>query len=121
MPTNGRPSTETPSRAQLVDRGRHQPLAAGLVDRSTARLDHRDPQPGPAGTDRDGEPDRTAAGDQDVRVGHAGRLGDSACSARSSAAIRVRSSTALATVNTAAVTQALCTSGRAKPSTTTAR
>ena len=96
--------------------GRHQALAAGLVDGDVPGLDHGDRQSRRAGADGDSEPHRTAARDEQVDVGHT-RLR----SARSSAAIRVRSRAAFATVNTAAVTQAVCTSGRAMPSSTTAR
>ena len=102
--------------AELGDRGRHQAFAAGLVDGDVPGLDHGDRQSRRAGTDGDGEPHRAAAGDKQVNVGHT-RLR----SARSSAAIRTRSRAAFATVNTAAVTQAVCTSGRAMPSSTTAR
>ena len=50
----------------------------------------------------------------------AGQPTGAVASASSSTRSRTRSSSALSTVNTSAVTQAVCTSGSAKPSTTTA-
>ncbi len=115
---------------QQVDGPRHQALAARLVDGRPARLDDERRQPGAARLEGRGEPDRPAADDQDVDVrGGAHRPGAgtgppppvAAASARSSAGIRnPSSSTALSTVNASAVTQAVCTSGSAMPSTTTA-
>ncbi len=95
-----------------------RPFAAGLVDRRRLRGSTTTTrQPGPAGADRGGQPDRAAAGDQHVDVGHAGRLGASAAAPAPRRPPGSAGAHALATVNTTAVTQALCTSGRATPST----
>src|SRR5690606_38124916 len=109
------------------DRARHEPLAARLVDRRRPRLDDGDREAGHPRRDRGGEPDRTSAGDEDIDhgaapVGAEGSAGPSEASARFSTGIRnPSSSTALSTVKARAVIQAVCTSGRAKPSITTAR
>ena len=53
-------------RGELGDRAGHQPLAARLVDGAGARLADDDGQAGAVGVERRGEPDRAAAGDDDV-------------------------------------------------------
>ena len=108
-------------------RSRHEPFAARLVDRRPARLDDDDVQPGEPCLYRGGKPDRPPAHDEHVGVethvvvealSGAHRA---PARARSSAGIRnLRSSTALSSVNTSAVSHAVCTSGSATPSTTTA-
>ena len=96
----------------------HQPLAAGLVDRAGARLADLDVEAGAGGVQRGGEPDRSAAGDEQVT--HLAESPRSVASAAFSTRIRTVSRTALSTVNTTAVIQQACTSGSAMPSTTTA-
>ena len=103
-----------PDRGQPGHGGRHQPLAARLVDRPRPRLGHGDLEPGPGALDGRGQPGRAAAGDQDVD-----HLAATA-SARLSHRIRTVSSAALSTVNPAAVTHAEPASGSAAPSTMTA-
>ena len=102
-----------PEAFQQRDRMRHQPLAARLVDGSVPSLDHDDLQPSPRAEDRGGQPGRSAA--RHEQVDHR-----SLASAAFSTPMRVRSTTALSTVNTTAVTHAVCTKGSAIPSTTTA-
>ena len=111
-PANGTPAGWTPSRSQRGDRARHQSLAAGLVDRPGARLDDRDRQPALRRLDRAGQADRAGAGDEDV----VRRLTRPAARARCSAGMRSESTTASSTLNTTAVTQAVCTSGSAATS-----
>ena len=107
--------------AQAGERGQrtgHEPLAARLVHRPWPGLDHHHAQACPACLDGRGEAHRAAAHHEDVDL-H--RCGATVASARSSAGMRKpRSSTALSTVNATAVTHAVCTRGRASPSTTTA-
>ena len=100
--------------AQPGDGARHQPFTAGLVDRARARLDDGDRQPCPSGVDRGGQSDGPAAGDQ--QVPHAAAVAN----ARSSHRIRTVSTIAFSRVKQSAVSQALCTSGNAMPSATTA-
>ena len=92
---------------------RHQPLAARLVDDAAPTLDHHDIESCAGAVDRGGQPGRASARDQ--QVDHR-----SLASAAFSTLIRVLSSAALSTVNTSAVIHAVCTSGSATPSTTTA-
>ncbi len=113
MPRNGLPCSVTPRRFELAHGVRHQALAARLVDRAAAPLDDDDFRPGARGVQGGGQPGRAAARDEEVD--HV-RL----ASAAFSTGIRVRSSAALSTVNTSAVIHAVCTSGSAMPSTTTA-
>ena len=68
---------------------------------------------GPGRVDRGGQTGRAAARHQEIDH-------RSPASAAFSTRMRVRSSAALSTVNTSAVIQAVCTSGSATPSTTTA-
>ena len=103
---------------ELAQPARHEALAAGLVDRGRASLDHDDRQPRTRGPQRRGQADRPAADDHEV--GRGGAHAAAPASARSSTRIRVRSSTAFSTVKAVAVIQAVCTSGSATPSTTTA-
>lgn len=103
----------------------HQALAAGLVDRARPRLEDDGRQTRADGIQRRGEADRAAADDDDVDahgVAPVGAPAGEAISRKASFSTRMRtvSSAALATVKTRAVTQAVCTSGRARPSTTTA-
>ncbi len=92
---------------------RHQPFAAGLVDRSVAPFDDDHLEARPRGVQRGGQSRRATAGDQ--QVDHV-RL----ASASFSTLIRVLSSTALNTENTSAVIHAEFTSGKATPSAITA-
>ena len=119
------PSGFTRQRLERGDRTGHQPLAAGLVDRAGALVPHLDVEAGTRGVERGGEAGGAAADDQQVphdadsdRRGAGGVQGRPAPSF--STRSRTVSSTALSTVNTTAVIHAECTSGRAKPSTTTA-
>ena len=100
--------------AQPGHRTGHESFTAGLVDGTRARLHDSDRQPRPAGVDRGGQPDRPAAGDE--QVPHVAAV----ASARSSQRIRTVSTTAFTTAKTTAVTHAECTSGSATPSATTA-
>ena len=100
---------------QRPDGARHQPLAAGLVHRARPLLDDHRLEAGAGGVQGGGQARGSPADDQDVD--HAG---SSVRSALSSARIRTRNNAALSTVNTAAVTHAVCTSGSATPSATTA-
>ena len=108
------------------DGTRHEPLATGLVDRRRPRFDDGDREPGHPRLDRGGEADRSSAGDEQVdhRCGPlatSDAVGRSVERARFSTGIRkASSSTALSTVTTIAVIHAVCTSGKANPSTTTA-
>ena len=121
MPAIGCPSGSHAEAGQVGDGAGHQPLAAGLVDRAGARLAHHDVEAGAGGVQRGGEPDRSAAGDDQVTHGRSPRRTPAACArAAFSTRIRTVSSTALSTVKTSAVIQAACTSGSATPSTTTA-
>ena len=109
-----------------------RPSPHALSTGAGARLDDGDLEPPLPRLQRRHQPDRSAAGHDQVDGaprpgggrGHARLpLRGGAASSRSAAfshRIRVRSSTALATVKTSAVTQAVCTSGSANPSTTTA-
>ena len=106
---------------ELVEGGRHQPLAARLVDRGGPRFHHHDAQTRRARVQCRGETDRAASGHDQVDVGSAHPLAsDRDRRARFSVAIRVRSRAASAIVNTNAVTHAPCTRGNASPSTATA-
>ncbi len=102
-----------PQRGELAQGGRHQTLSAGLVDRRAAVLSHDDLQPRSGSGQGRGHPDRSAPGHQDVDH-------TAAASARSSVLMRTASSGTLRAVKTTAVIHAVCTSGRAAPSTTTA-
>ena len=113
MPRNGLPCGINAEPLQVPHGVRHQPFAAGLVDRSAAPLDDDDLQPRPRAVQRGGQPGRAAA--RDEQVDHV-RL----ASAAFSTLIRVRSSAALSTVKTSAVIHAVCTNGSAMPSTMTA-
>lgn len=93
---------------------RHQPFAAGLVDRSAASLDDDHLQSGFGAVDRGCQPGRATADDEEVD--HV-RL----ASAAFSTFTRVLSTIALSTVNTRAVSHPVCTSGSAIPSAITAR
>ena len=102
------------------DRSRHEPLAAGLVDRGIPRLDHRRRHARQPRLDAGGQSDRPAADDDDVN--EIGGHRSSIASARFSVGMRMpSSSTAFSTVKTMAVIHAVYTSGSAMPSTTTAR
>ncbi len=92
---------------------RHHAFAAGLVQHPVSALDDGDLEPGPRAVQRGGQARRPAACDE--QVDHV-RL----TSAEFSILTRVRSSAALSTVKTRAVTHAECTNGNAMPSTTTA-
>ena len=99
---------------QLGHGVRHQALAAGLVDRPLPAVGDDDVESGPGGMQAGDQPGRSATHDEEID--HV-RL----ASARFSVPIRVRSSIAFATVNTSAVSHAVCTSGSATPSAITAR
>ena len=92
---------------------RHESLAAGLVDRTAATVDDHGVQPGPGRVRRGGQTRRSGAGHD--QIGH-----DSLVSAAFSALIRALSRRPLRTVKATAVIQAVCTSGSAIPSATTA-
>jgi hypothetical protein len=92
---------------------RHQPLAARFVDGPVAALDHDHLEARSRAEDRGGQSRRSAACDE--QVDHR-----SLASAAFSTPSLVRNTTALSTVNTTAVIHAVCTNGRAIPSTTTA-
>ena len=111
------PVEHHPEVGQVGDRGRHQPLAAGLVDHTAARLAHHHVEPGASGVQRRHQPDRPTA--RHHQVAHQAAL-VTVASAAFSTRSRTLSSTAFATVKTSAVTHAACTRGSAKPSTTTA-
>ena len=98
---------------ELPDGVRHEPLAAGLVDRTTATVDNHGVQPGPGRVRRGGQSRRSGAGHD--QIGH-----DSLISAAFSALIRARKRKPLRTVKAKAVIQAVCTKGSAIPSATTA-
>ena len=115
-PAEGRSRRSSSEAVEGGDGPGHQALAARLVDRLAARLDDRDGQPAASGFDGAGQTDRAGPCDQDVEVVH--RI--AAARARCSAGIRTDSTTALSRLKTIAVTQAVCTKGRAATSTTTA-
>ena len=113
MPRSGLPFGDDAESIEVRERVRHHALAAGLVERALSAFDDDDLESGPGAVQRGGQSRRAAAADE--QVDHV-RL----ASASFSTLIRVRSSAALSTVNTSAVIHAVCTSGSAKPSTTTA-
>ena len=94
-------------------RMRHQAFAARLVDRPAARLDDDDLQSGAGAVDRGGQPGRAAARDEQVDHRQPRQRGvlDR---------IRVRQQRGVEHREHRAVTHAVCTSGSATPSTTTA-
>ena len=100
-------------RLELGDGVRHQTFPAGLVDGPAAAVDDDGVQSGPGGVDGGGQPRGPGSGDDEI--GH-----DNRANAAFSVLIRVARSAALSTVNTSAVIQAVCTSGSAMPSATTA-
>ena len=100
-------------RLKMTQCVRHQTLAAGLVDGSAPTVEDHHLQPRAGGVRRGGQTGRATAGDQ--QVDH-----DSLAKASFSTRIRVVSRTALRTVNTSAVIQAVCTRGSATPSAMTA-
>ncbi len=108
------------------DGSRHEPFTAGLVDRYRPRFDDGDRESGHPRLDRGGKPDRPTSRDEDVdHLPGQSEARDAArrnsVRARFSTGIRkANSSTALSAVNATAVIHAVCTSGSAKPSTTTA-
>ena len=83
------------------DRTRHQPLAAGLVDRARALVPDRHVETGPGGVERGRQAGRTAADDEEVLHGDTCEVADSpgsssrAASAWFSTRSRTVSSTAL--------------------------
>lgn len=105
---------------EAVQRGepaRHDALAAGLVDLACSRLEHDGLEAAALELESEDEADRAAARDHDIDVGRDHEAVRSAASARFSTGMRKpRSSTALSTVNTSAVTHAVWTSGSATPS-----
>ena len=117
-----------PELVQGPQRTRHQALAAGLVDRRRPRVDDGHHQAGAGREQRGGKAGGSGSGHQYVDHDGAEVRGDvtaagaDAASVRAafSAVIRTRSSQALSTVKTTAVIHAVCTIGRAMPSTTTA-
>ena len=98
---------------QLVHGVRHQAFTARLVDDPAPTLHNHDLESGAGAVDRGGQPGRPAARDQ--QIDHR-----SLASASFSTLIRVVSSAALSAVNVSAVIHAVCTSGSATPSRTTA-
>ena len=113
MPRNGLPAAWTPRRCSCAHGVRHQAFTARLVDGPAPTLHDDDLESGAGAVDRGGQPGRPAA--RDEQVDHR-----SLASAAFSTLIRVVSSAALSTVNTSAVIHAVCTSGSATPSRTTA-
>lgn len=107
---------------------RHQALPAGLVDGGGPRLHDHDLEAGERAVDGGGQSGRAAARDQQVDHEAApaewteagARSRPPSVRAASSQPIRTRSSTRLSTVKPSAVIHALCTSGSATPSATTA-
>jgi hypothetical protein len=102
----------------------HDTFAAGLVDRALSRLEHDNRQAAAYGIQGSREAHRATAHHNNVAGPsphrNAARSPATVASACSSTWIRLASKAALRTVNTRAVTQAECTSGRAAPSHTTA-
>ena len=92
---------------------RHHAFAARLVQHAVSALDDGDLQPGLRAVQCGGQARGPAACDE--QVDHI-----RPASAEFSTLIRVRSSAALRTVKTSAVSHAECTNGNASPSTTTA-
>jgi len=106
---------------ERTDRAGHQTLPTRLVDDLGPRLPDDDLETGPGRVQGRGQTGRTTPGHQEVRQ----RVLTSVAPterrrAAPSTRMRVVNSAALAAVNTSAVTHALCTSGRANPSTATA-
>ena len=97
----------------MAERMRHQALTAGFVQCSLAAFDDDDFEPGTCRVECGCQARRTSPGHEEV---------DHVRFARAvfSVLIRVRSRAAFATVKTSAVSHAACTSGSARPSTTTA-
>ena len=111
-----------PQVEQGLQTARHQTLSAGLVDDSAARLHDERDESTPRGVEGGGKADRAAADDEHIdRAGLVGH-GAAASSRRAWFSTRIRSASraAFATVKTRAVTQAVWTSGSARPSATTA-
>lgn len=107
--------------SQRGDTAGHDSFSAGLVHGRGPGFDDDGFQAGERGVDGGGQTGRSAAGHQYVDHAGAGAVGVvAAASARFSQRTRTVSRAALSTVNTAAVTQAVWTSGRATPSATTA-
>ena len=90
-------------------------LTARLVDRRRARLDHDNRQSRERSADRGGSACWTATSYQ--KIDH---VTSADFNAASSARMRTASSGMFSKVNTTAVTHAVCTSGKAIPSATTA-
>ncbi len=108
-------------RPQPGDAAGHDAFSAGLVDGRGPRLDDDRLQARQRAVDRGGQTGRAATGHQDVD--HAGTDPNEVAtpaSARFSHRMRTVSTAAFTSVKTTAVTQAVCTRGRATPSATTA-
>lgn len=106
---------------QRGDTAGHDSFATGLVHGPGPGFDDDGLQAGERGMDGSGQTGRPTAGHQYVDHAGAGVVGlAAAVSVRFSQRMRTVSRTALSTVNTAAVIQAVWTSGRATPSATTA-
>src|SRR5262245_2905567 len=88
---------------ELAHRVRHQAFTAGLVDGALTFLDDDRLEAGPRSVDGGGQARRPAP--RDHQVDHVEGVRDR--SALSSTEIRVHNSSALRTVNTSAVTQAV--------------
>ena len=111
-----------PERLQPLQPAGHESLPARLVDHPRPPVEHVHRHPHPVGGQRRREPGRTAADHEQVGPrGAGGAHGVTLPRAASSTAMRCRSRTALARVNTPAVHRAPPASGRAAPSATTAR
>ena len=80
MPVEVAPGRVHAEVGELGDGAGHQALAAGLVDRSAARLAHDDGQPGAVRVQRGREAHGSAAGDDEVM--HRRALGDAAAAWR---------------------------------------
>jgi hypothetical protein len=121
VPANG----VDPKGGQRTYAAGHETFTAGLVDRALSGLEHDHRQAAACGIQGSREAHRAAAHHDYVAGPPPHRIAApspaTVASARSSTWIRLASRTALRTVNPAAVAQAECTSGRAAPSSTTAR
>ena len=113
MPLNGLPTASHTEAVQLPHGVGHQAFAARFVDGPAAMFDDHDLESGSGTVDRGGQPGRAPA--RHEQIDHR-----SLASAAFSTLIRAVSSAALSSVNASAVIQAVCTSGSATPSRTTA-
>ena len=118
MPVMGLAGDLQAESGEGADRAGHQALPACLVDGRPARLDHDGVEAGARRVDGGGQAGGTAPATSRRRSRRS--RGHRSARAVFSQRMRTASSTALSTVKTMAVIHALCTSGSAAPSTTTA-